>query len=46
MELFIFARFHALEGREQEVAAALTKQVLVTRAEFWVPRDCGLSFGA
>jgi len=33
MEFFIFARFHALEGREQEVMAALTEQVLVTRAE-------------
>jgi quinol monooxygenase YgiN len=33
MELFIFARFHARERREQEVAAALTEQVLVTRAE-------------
>ena len=33
MEFFIFARFHALEGREQEVMAALTEQVPVTRAE-------------
>lgn len=33
MELFIFARFHALEGREAAVEAALREQVPATRAE-------------
>jgi len=33
MELFIFARFHACAGREDEVAAALAQQVEITRLE-------------
>jgi quinol monooxygenase YgiN len=33
MELFIFARFHACEGREAAVAAALREQVPAVRAE-------------
>ena len=33
MELFIFARFHAREGREREVAAALHEVATPTRAE-------------
>jgi quinol monooxygenase YgiN len=33
MELFIFARFHACEGREAAVAAALREQVPAARAE-------------
>ena len=32
-ELFIFARFHAGEGREDEVAAALREVLEPTRAE-------------
>ena len=33
MELFIFARFHAAEGRAEEVAAALHEVVPPTRRE-------------
>ena len=33
MELFVFARFHAREGREEAVAAALREVVPPTRAE-------------
>ncbi|HUK08803.1 MAG TPA: putative quinol monooxygenase [Stellaceae bacterium] len=33
MELVIFARFHAREGREDEVAAAIREVVPPTRAE-------------
>ena len=33
MQLFIFARFHAREGEEAAVAAALRDVVLPTRAE-------------
>jgi quinol monooxygenase YgiN len=33
MELFIFARFHAREGQQDEVAAALRDVVAPTRAE-------------
>ena len=33
MELYIFARFHAREGREEEVAAAIRDVVTPTRAE-------------
>ena len=33
MELFIFARFHAREGQEAAVAAALHKQVRAVPAE-------------
>jgi quinol monooxygenase YgiN len=33
MELFIFARFHALVGQEAAVAAALREQVPAVRAE-------------
>ena len=33
MELFIFARFHAREGHEEAVAAALRDVVVPTRAE-------------
>lgn len=33
MELFIFARFHALEGREAAVAAGLREQVLTVQVE-------------
>ena len=33
MELFIFARFHAREGKEAELAAVLGKQVPFARAE-------------
>jgi quinol monooxygenase YgiN len=33
MELFIFARFHAREGQEAEVAAALREQVPPVRSE-------------
>ena len=33
MELFIFARFHAREGREDAVAAALRETVVPSRAE-------------
>jgi quinol monooxygenase YgiN len=33
MELFIFARFHAREGREDEVAAAIREVVPRSRAE-------------
>lgn len=33
MDLFIFARFHAQDGRQDEVAAALRDVLLPTRAE-------------
>jgi quinol monooxygenase YgiN len=33
MELYIFARFHAQEGREDEVEAALREVVPLARAE-------------
>jgi len=33
MELFIFARFHAVEGREDSVAAAIKDVAVPTRAE-------------
>ena len=33
MELFIFARFHAREGKEADLAAALGKQVPFARTE-------------
>jgi len=33
MELFIFARFHAREGQEASVQAALSEQVRFTRTE-------------
>ena len=33
MELFIFARFHAIEGRDAAVAAALSDVVAPTREE-------------
>jgi len=32
-DLFIFARFHALDGRETDVAAALRAVIAPTRAE-------------
>ena len=33
MELFIFARFHTLEGHEEEAASVLREQVARTREE-------------
>jgi len=33
MELFIFGRFHALEGKEEEVAAALREVLPPSRSE-------------
>ena len=33
MEIFIFARFHAREGREQALAPALREQLAPVRAE-------------
>jgi quinol monooxygenase YgiN len=33
MELFIFARFHALEGCEDEIEVELPAQIKATRAE-------------
>jgi quinol monooxygenase YgiN len=33
MELFIFGRFHAIEGQEEAVAAAIAEVVPQTRAE-------------
>lgn len=33
MELFIFARFHAREGREEAVAALLREEVKASRVE-------------
>jgi quinol monooxygenase YgiN len=33
MELFIFARFHAREGKEAELAALLGKQIRFARGE-------------
>ncbi|HXX83080.1 MAG TPA: antibiotic biosynthesis monooxygenase family protein [Casimicrobiaceae bacterium] len=33
MELFLFARFHAIEGQDSALATALRDQVAATRAE-------------
>ena len=52
MELFIFARFHAREGKEEAVAAALRDEILASRAEpgclahqaYRSTRDCQLFF--
>ena len=44
MELFIFARFHALVGQDAAVAAALREQVPAVRAQPGMSDDCGLSF--
>lgn len=33
MELYIFARFHVRDGREQDASAVLKAQVAATRAE-------------